>query len=275
MISSDLSPHNAEALRGLAGAVMIDSWPCISARTVYCIGIALDDCDALALERACHAVADANERARADRLRRAEDRLRHLVGRAALRGLLAANWPAADSRPNDGHGLPRTPWQAPLTVNAWGKPELPASGLHFNLSHSGMQVWLAACRDAPVGIDVEQIGAADSKGLAAMLHPQEASALAALPEAEAHQAFYRCWCRKEAVSKAAGIGLSLPFEAYRVAVDARDRDWLIEAPAGFEAEWTACDVAVPNGYRAAVAVPGVGLQLMCAWLPWQHLLPPR
>jgi len=46
--------------------------------------------------------------------------------------------------------------------------------------------------------------------------PAEAENIAAAPEHDRDLAFFLCWTRKEAFSKALGKGLSLPLDQYRV-----------------------------------------------------------
>ncbi len=83
--------------------------------------------------------------------------------------------------------------------------------------------------DHPVGIDVESIDAVTSRwDPALVLHPSESA------DAPAQQA--AMWCRKEAILKALGTGLSTPMSEIRVA------DWQVE------------DIAAPDGLAAAVVV---------------------
>jgi 4'-phosphopantetheinyl transferase len=95
-----------------------------------------------------------------------------------------------------------------------GKPRLAGldpPALRFNLSHARGLVVLAVVADASVepGIDVEPLDRPVGPGLlGAALAPSEAAALAAMPEPARPAAFLRLWTMKEAVLKAAGIGLA-------------------------------------------------------------------
>jgi 4'-phosphopantetheinyl transferase len=102
------------------------------------------------------------------------------------------------------------------TGEVGGKPCLAAPDappLRFNLSHSAGLTVLAVVEDAAAepGVDVEDLDRRVGPGLfEAALAPAERAALTALPEAARGTAFLRLWTMKEAVLKAAGIGLGAP-----------------------------------------------------------------
>ena len=139
-----------------------------------------------------------DERARAQRLRRPDDRLRAIAGRAALRRLLAL---AVDVNPRSlrfGYG-------------AHGKPLLQShSGPAFNVAHSGACVMIAigVGTVSAIGVDVERRDdAIDVEALASYaLTPSERSALAA--DGNTSAAFYSYWNAKEAALKALGVGVA-------------------------------------------------------------------
>lgn len=98
-----------------------------------------------------------------------------------------------------------------LTVDVHGKPRLaPPSSPGFNLSHCGDVVLLAIGRGVELGVDVEVLRPRPRALQLAQRYftADEAAALAALPEDERQQAFYRLWTAKEAVLKALGRGLA-------------------------------------------------------------------
>lgn len=231
-------------------------WPAIADGEVFCAGFSVRDLNAWwpsAWRRA-----SAFEKAHAGRFFRREDALRHLAGRAAWRSLLAAQPGFRD----DG---------AEFAVNAWGKPELADRGFEFSISHSGDEVWLAAARAIPIGIDVQQADpAVDCLGLSeAYFHPQEAALIRGLASAPGHAAFSRCWVRKEAVLKATGRGLSLPLAAFAVAVDDRPGDWLTHPPVpGFGGPWHTQDLLAPVGYAAALAAMGAPQRVSVWRIEW-------
>ncbi|WP_404337300.1 4'-phosphopantetheinyl transferase family protein [Sphingomonas sp. MMS12-HWE2-04] len=84
-----------------------------------------------------------------------------------------------------------------------GKPALapPFADLHFNLTHADGLVAVAINREGPIGVDVE----------AATRAIDVASIGRRVFAAEERGDPLRLWTLKEAVAKATGLGLSLPF----------------------------------------------------------------
>lgn len=189
------------------------------------------------------------ESATALRFHRRQDAVRHVVGRALTRVLLARE-------------LGITALTEEFSTNAWGKPMLPASGLEFNISHSGRFVWTAVGRMGALGIDVERVEAtADHHDLSRIFHPAECSTIRTLPAQAARDAFHRCWTRKEAVVKAIGEGLSRPLSAFRVLTDVAPVDWLAEPPLTSAKGWTCIDLPSAAGYHASFAAMSPNLSI--------------
>lgn len=216
------------------------SLPSVGQGSVICVEIDLgrnmEEWWALARPRI-----SAGESDRALRYHRRQDAVRHAVGRALARALLARAL-----------GMPELTEE--FSTNAWGKPALPESGLEFSISHSDDVVWTAVSRAGAVGIDVERVDAtADHHDLAGIFHPIECSAIRALPAQAARDAFHRCWTRKEAVVKAIGEGFSRPLSAFRVLTEVAAADWLAEPPVATAKGWTCIDLPSTTGYHASVA----------------------
>ncbi|MBZ5681594.1 MAG: 4'-phosphopantetheinyl transferase superfamily protein [Acidobacteriia bacterium] len=142
-----------------------------------------------------------------------------------------------------------------------GKPELDgpyaASGLTFNVSHSGAVALLGIARNRPIGVDVERVrddfdtGAIARRFFSAMEQEQ----LAQLPAAQQHRAFFRCWTLKEAFIKAIGEGLSHPLHQFDVFLDSQASVSLVTRPDASEASrWQLQPVEVGPEYAAAMAV---------------------
>jgi 4'-phosphopantetheinyl transferase len=212
---------------------------------VWCWRIRVNDISS-GTEAAIAALLAPEEQARARCFRQPDDRRRFIAAHAGLRALLAAalNRPSSALR---------------LRQNASGKPMLAGREIEFNLSHSGDIVLIALANDAAVGVDVEKLRLLpDRDAIAArFFHAGEAADLADLAEPEADLAFFRCWTRKEAVSKAVGLGLGLPLDQYRVSCRPGSPARLIalsgaEPPA---TDWSLLDLAPAPGYAAALAVP--------------------
>lgn len=151
---------------------------------------------------------DEAEQRRAGRFVSASARASFLAGRYALRVLLARYLRAA-------------PAALRFESNAWGKPRLVQAGwserLHFNLSHAvnGLLIGVARCE---LGVDLQAaVRERTLDGLKHYLSPAEAAVLSGLATPAARAALLLgCWSRKEAVSKAIGMGLHLDPKRYSV-----------------------------------------------------------
>lgn len=217
---------------------------------LLCLGLRLADFGpadwALTLDALCadpRLGVSASEVRQAHRFVHAADGVRHLLGRSLLR-----------------HWLRRLSVATPpdvLPLNPWGKPEWPAAGWQFNLSHSGSDVWLALCHGAHVGIDVET-GQPEFDDLATSIHPAERVALAAGAKGPTLRRF---WARKEAVIKAVGQGLSMPLDVFEVATGDGASGWLLRPPPSGPQDWTCVDLHdLDDLGSATVAVAAVGVK---------------
>ncbi|MDB5411465.1 MAG: 4-phosphopantetheinyl transferase [Rhodospirillales bacterium] len=226
-----------------------------------CWSIAVDGIDETGV-RDLSGLLDDAERSRAARFHRAEDRRRHVVARCAARVILAA-------------ALRRRPSEIRFVTGDAGKPALVDGALEFNLSHSGAFVVIAVSEFGPIGIDVEEIRPMPDRDAIAQryFHPGEVADLRSLTEPEATLAFFRCWTRKEAVSKALGLGLGLALDDYCVSClpweGARLREMAGDAAPG---RWSIRDLTLGMGYAAAVAAPVASLELIHRRLDHRALL---
>jgi 4'-phosphopantetheinyl transferase len=123
-----------------------------------------------------------------------------------------------------GEQLQRDPASLHFDAGAHGKPRLggadQASGLEFNLSHSGDLALLGCAWKRELGVDVEmRRGLGDEAALVRRyFSPAEQHAYAALPPAARTTGFFQCWTRKEAYIKAVGRGLGLPLDSFDVSL---------------------------------------------------------
>lgn len=138
---------------------------------------------------------DADERARANRLRDDVARRRWSVARGLLRLLL-------------GRMLDRDPSSIAFIARPSGKPAIEGAPLEFNASHSAGLALVAASRSGEVGVDVEAMRPVDVASIARLrfssMVQRELSLLAA---DELVEAFYERWTHEEALLKASGDGL--------------------------------------------------------------------
>lgn len=192
-----------------------------------------------------------DERVRADGFKRACDRRRFIMARARLRQILGRYVDESPDRLRFGH-------------SEHGKPGIvaPPSDLTFNISHSDDLAVLGFSRSRKLGVDVEWIRPdIDVEGIAqTFFSASEIAQHRELPSALRPEAFYRCWCCKEAFVKARGEGLSLrladfdvlvsPTEPARIVATRPDvaeaRGWTLRAFQPREGCWAALAVEAPS-----------------------------
>jgi 4'-phosphopantetheinyl transferase len=202
------------------------------------------------------ALLDHAERERWAAYRRDADRERFVVGCGLAKIVVAAR---TGRRPAE-VSFDRTCRQC---GRPHGKPVVRHGGPEFSVAHSGDLVAVAVAT-APVGVDVEQLegrprelGGGDPAALArAVFADEEREALTAVHPSGRARAFLVAWTRKEAVTKAKGDGLRVPFGDVIVATDAaapRLVAWPYpDDPRGV----SLLDLDVEPGYVAALAVLG-------------------
>ena len=104
------------------------------------------------------------------------------------------------------------PHQVELLYNAHGKPLLAddiSTPLQFNMSDSGELAALAVGTGQPLGIDIEQLRPLpDWDALAINVFSEsELNQLSQAAATSRTEVFFRLWTRREAISKAEGVGL--------------------------------------------------------------------
>jgi 4'-phosphopantetheinyl transferase len=194
-------------------------------------------------------VLSADEAARAARFVFPRDRRRFVVTRASLRVLL-------------GRCRGVSPAAIRFSYGPNGKPALAtdraAPPVHFSVSHSEDLALVGLFAAGPVGIDVEALRSLPDLGDIArrFFAPAEAQAIAALPAAQHPLAFFLCWTRKEAFSKAQGHGLSVPLDRYRVSCRPGEPARLLDVDGSPSeaARWSVFDLRPAPGFVGAMAV---------------------
>ena len=142
-----------------------------------------------------------------------------------------------------------------IAVDGGGRPILPeAPRAFFNVSHCATRALIAFCDAAPVGVDVEASRALTlEEPLAALLcTPSELAWMRADP-ARGNALLAGLWTRKEAVLKAAGIGVSAGLAQLELG-DPATAAGLAFVPAHGRVAWR--DLPGPPGTVAAIAVLG-------------------
>ena len=195
---------------------------------------------------------DPLEHARAGRFHRFEDRRRFIAGRVGIRRLLSAALGSAPVLSSDG----------------FGKPFCADRSVEFNISHSGDVVLVALAAGFQVGIDVERQDPISDMAATwrRNFHPGEVAELDRLDKDEALFGFLRCWTRKEAVSKALGVGLSMALDSFQVSTRAGEPPRLLTLPPDMDTRWSLRDLHPAAGYTAAFAAPVQDLTITCATL---------
>ncbi|MDT8440122.1 MAG: 4'-phosphopantetheinyl transferase superfamily protein [Desulfuromonadales bacterium] len=157
------------------------------------------DLPAVDRRRLC-ALLNADERARAERLRARRQAERFSIARGRLRQILSRY-------------LPLPPQDLVFVAGHYGKPALaPASGapVHFNLAHAGDWGLVVVTMAAEVGVDLERIDPhSDYLPMASRYFDEtEQETLRAVSAARRRRQFYRLWTRKEARLKQRGTGFA-------------------------------------------------------------------
>jgi 4'-phosphopantetheinyl transferase len=196
-----------------------------------------------------------DERARAARFVFARDRRRFVVTRACLRALLARHG-----------GVPASAIR--FAYGAHGKPSWPdaaGGGVHFSVSHSEEVALIALARHVALGVDVEAVRPLDDlAGIAARFFTAaEAATILGVPAHQRELAFFLCWTRKEAFSKARGDGLTLSLDRYRVTCAPGEAARVVEVDgsAGEGAAWTVHDLRPAPGFVGAVVLRTAAIPL--------------
>jgi 4'-phosphopantetheinyl transferase len=204
----------------------------------------------------------ADERARADRFAFEKDRRRFVVGRGALRRILASY---VGGRPDE----------IRFAYGEHGKPMLANSseveGIQFNASGSGDLAVCAVTIGKRLGIDIELCRPiADEVFVEQCLAPEERDAYFALSSDQRPAFFYRIWTLKEAYLKATGVGLSVPMSAVAVSCFSGESVRYV-ADAGATdggANWTSVEFEPGPNYVGALVVAGQGRPIQYGHWPF-------
>lgn len=188
-----------------------------------CGGLFLFPLDVTPIEQAAlRIVLSHAERQRASRFHFEEHARRFEIAHARLRALLADLLQVA-------------PQGIEFSTGEHGKPalagEAAASGIHFNLSHSGGWGLIGWALQREIGVDVEcwRTMRDEAALVRRFFSPAEIAAYESLPEESRSLGFFNCWTRKEAYIKAVGRGLGLPLDSFDVTLDSGPRAQLLRA----------------------------------------------
>lgn len=188
---------------------------------------------------------------RANRFRFDKHRRQYVVGRGALRTLLAAY-------------LGTRPELVKFTYGPRGKPflapPLDAHGLHFNLSNSDELALAGFVLGREIGVDVEYLRRMpDCEQISERFFSEsERTVLRSIPFPAKEEAFFNCWTRKEAYLKAVGEGLAAPLDSFDVtlALDEPPRMLTLKGDPERAARWFFHHLRPAPDYIGAVAIEG-------------------
>lgn len=195
-------------------------------------------------------VLSADERERASRFAVEKPRIQYIVGRAALRTILAAY----------SNRLPHT---LCFTYERYGKPVL-ANAPSFNVSHSEDAVVIAVTQGREIGVDVERCREDfELEELAANCFcASEIDGVRRTGAEQRARIFFFYWTSKEAVMKASGDGLQLPLKDVCVAADGGAAVAEVTLRRGACTErWFAYRLDVGSDFAAAVAARSSDLRI--------------
>ena len=192
---------------------------------------------------------DAVERGRIERRRFATDR-EELTLCYALHRLLLGKVLGCDAG------------DVPIGRDALGCPRLASGPLHTSLSHARGCVALAVTGAGPVGIDIESAERAALMPEIAgrVCHSTDAAVLAGFIGASWNAQLLALWVRKEALLKAAGIGLARDMNTFALPEDGVLQ---LSSPEGSLTRVQLLEIG-PDWMAAVAAPPGAAVKM--AWL---------
>ena len=218
-------------------------------RTIHVWGFSLDG--SLSFVEQCRSWLSEDERGRAARFIRQQDRLRFVLAHGGLRAVLAC-YTGFD------------PSALTFHLGSTGKPALlegcaPRHPLRFNLSHSHGRMLIAVAGEQDVGVDLEQIrDKVEVAKLAERFYaPAERDRVISLSGPEQAQWFYRYWVAKEAVLKGQAVGLLSLQQCEILASDYSPRaEVQLSEGAAMQPGWTIHRLDCGSGWVGAVSAHG-------------------
>jgi len=219
-------------------------------RTIHVWGFSLDG--SLSFLERCRSWLSEDERGRAARFIRQQDRGRFVLAHGGLRAVL-------------GRYLGIGPDVVELYRSEAGKPSLTGEvrgdpGITFNMSHAHGRALIAVSKGQEVGVDLEQVRSDVevvelSKRYFA---PSEHAMIMQLAQEQRASRFFRYWVSKEAVLKAQGVGLrALSQCEVRLGADGVGAEVLVPVGSPLQDSWRIRLLTCGEGWQAAVAAQGV------------------
>ncbi len=199
------------------------------------------------------AILSAEETSRMEQLvfqNRAED---YIVSRGVLRNILARY-------------LGLAPESVPLKTYSNGKPYLPGSEIHFNLSHSEGLFLYGLASGSPLGVDLQRVYpiANINTIIKNYFSPEEQNILNSVNENLLQDLFFTIWTAKEAYLKGTGEGFQRPPNNFTIC---HKSNGLLKFELSDNLNstlnnlWSIREIQLAPNYKAALAVKGEIIQI--------------
>ncbi len=156
------------------------------------------------------------------------------------------------------HYLDCHPRDVEFTFGPRGKPALRDGRIRFNMAHSSNLAIYAFTQDCEIGIDIEKMRSIpDLEQIADryFCSAERSEVLSNKDSSARHEAFFRCWTRKEAYVKAVGTGLYLPLNQFQTTLSSNDQVRFMHTGNDIDAAggWTIQHLETDPGYVGALA----------------------
>ena len=199
------------------------------------------------------AILSAEETSRMEQLvfqNRAED---YIVSRGVLRKILARY-------------LGLAPESVPIKTYSNGKPYLPGSEIHFNLSHSDGLFLYGLASGFPLGVDLQRVYPISNTNtiIKNYFSPEEQILLNSANKHLLQDLFFAIWTAKEAYLKGTGEGFQRPPNSFTICHKSNGllkfelRDNLHST---LDNLWNIREIQLAPNYKAALAVKGDIIQI--------------
>lgn len=191
-----------------------------------------------------------DEKERAGKFTRKEDKYQYIIRHGALRQILSCYVDINEKHLKFTYGKQGKPFLD-------GKHNMP--GIHFNLSVSGPLALIAVTVSKSIGVDIERIRPGiDHLGIARLyFSADENSDLQKMDESRGLAAFYKMWTIKEACAKALGTGISQYLDKPSMPLEQGTPDDSARRPVIHE-------LRPEKGFAGAIAVMG-GIKKISCW----------
>lgn len=216
-----------------------------------------------------------DEWARAGRFRFERHRRQYVVGRGALRTLLAAYLGTRPEEVTFEYG----PRGKPFLAGSAASPRAVAGSpqpLFFNLSNSDEMALIGFVVGREIGVDVEYLKRMpDCEQIAERFFSEsERLVLRGIAAERKEEAFFNCWTRKEAYLKAVGEGLAAPLDSFDVTLAPGEppRMLTLRGDAGAASRWLFEHLRPAPDYIGAIALEREGPDEAPAVRTWTFAL---